>query len=223
VRGACYARRVSAYAKIPPRGPDDEPSDAAELASAVAGRVGRAGRKVRAEMRRASRALDGPRGTEVEALLADTNLPELSSENPLEALAVRIDREGDLWRNLALRELARIAWANRVAQVVAVLALLGDAGLALVAALGALFAGDGAGPRALLVGAGAAVLTVGALVVAWVCGSIRRVQTRVVSEALQRADVAELRLHRIAIALAARSANPAAYADSLARLERDAT
>ena len=43
-----------------------------------------------------------------------------------------------------------------------------------------------------------------------------------VRAALSRADVAELRLHRLGVALAWRKADAAKYAEALARLEREA-
>jgi hypothetical protein len=155
----------------------------------------------------------------VAALIADTNLPEVEGEDPLAALAKRLDREADLWRNLAIRELAHVAWANRIAHGASIVTMIGVVTLAGVAAFGALI--GGAGSRAVHVAAGALALAIGTVVVAWVCASIRKTQREIVRDALARADLAELRLHRVALAMAARTIDPERVRESLVRLERD--
>ena len=61
----------------------------------------------------ASRLAGAPAGTGIEGLLGDTNLPHLKGDRPLLELASRLDCEADLWRNLALRELARLEFRAR--------------------------------------------------------------------------------------------------------------
>ena len=55
-----------------------------------------------------------------------------------------------------------------------------------------------------------------------VSGRVRRAQREVVKDALARADLAELRLHRVSIVLASRKLEGDGYAAALLRLERDA-
>lgn len=221
-----YARGMSAYAKLPSKEPDtgEHPrvSEAVARAEKLASAVGSAvSSSVGTGLQKASRALEGPAGADVEALIADSNLPEVDADDPLAALARRLDREADLWRNLAIRELAHVAWANRIAHAASIVAIVGVVSLAFVAALGALFGGSSGG-RALLVGVAAAVLSLGALVATWTSGGVRRSQREIVRDALARADLAELRLHRIAMAMASCKADPEHARDVLARLEKDA-
>lgn len=197
---------MSAYSKLPSNDPENDPLQKAE-------RIAKAG------LRRATRALEGPTGADVAALIADTNLPEIEGEDALSALARRLDREADLWRNLAIRELAHIAWANRIGHAASIVTILGIVCLAGVAAFGALFGAGGA--RAVLVGVGALALALGTLAVSWSASATRRSQREVVREALVRADLAELRLHRVALAIAAVKLDPTNAPSAIARLEKD--
>lgn len=172
-------------------------------------------------VRRAARALAEPHGTEVEGLIGRTDLPALAGEDPLLELAERLDREADLWRNLAFREMARTAWSSRLLSALAIVVLVADGALGGIAALGALFGAE-AGSRALLVLTAAGVVTAALGVVWLVVHGNRRAQADTVRAALSRADVAELRLHRLGVALAWRKADAAKYAEALARLEREA-
>ena len=225
---AAKEERSSGYARLP-KIARDEASKALDVAEHAAERLAEGtkdaarhlGRDVGRGLRAASHAFDEPAGTKIEGLISEANLPALAGDDPLAELAARLDREGDLWRNLALRELARHAWAGRLAQIVAVVAVLGDAALACIAAMGALFGGEHAHEKLALILGGVASLTVGAIVVAWVSASSQRTQRAVAAEALARADVVELRLHRIGVALAARKIDPERARESLARLERD--
>jgi hypothetical protein len=167
--------------------------------------------------------MTAPAGTDVEGLLGAADLPAFADADPVASLAHRLDREADLWRNLALRELARLAWVDRIAQWVAIVAIVGDVGLGVVAAIAAIFGSEHAAGSTLLLGVAAAALTVGAVVVAFITMPIRRMQKAVANEALVRADLAELRLHRVAIVLAWKNQEPAVYQEALARLERDAS
>lgn len=172
-------------------------------------------------VRRAARAFAEPHGSEVEGLIGRTDLPALAGDDPLLELAERLDREADLWRNLAFRELARTAWSSRLLVALAIVVLVADAALGGIAALGALFGAE-AGARSVLVLTAAGVVTAALGVVWLVVHGNRRTQAEVVKGALARADVAELRLHRLGVALAWRKADAAKYAEALARLEREA-
>lgn len=174
-------------------------------------------------LRGASRVFEAPAGTDVESLVEETKLPKLPGDDPIAELARRLDRESDLWRNLAMREIARVAWAGRVAQLVAIFAVVAEVALGVVAGLGVMLGAEHAGGRALLVLAAAAGLTVGTLVAAGISGSVRRSLTETAREALERADTAERRLRRLAIVLAWRKGDPEKYADALTRYERDAS
>jgi phosphoglycolate phosphatase-like HAD superfamily hydrolase len=140
----------------------------------------------------------------------------------VESLALRLDREADLWRSVGLRELAQIGRTDRIGLVAAVVATLADLALAFVGGMTALFGAEGAVGRALLLLAAGFVATGGAAVVGLFTASNRKAQRARAAEALSRADLAELRLHRVGIALAVRKNDPAAYAAALERLERDA-
>jgi hypothetical protein len=166
----------------------------------------------------AKRALDAPRDAAVEALLDDTDLPELAEGDALGALAIRLDRESDLMRNLALRQMTRMAWSDRIAQTVAVFVALGGAALAVAAVLGALTNGDHAGRATLIVAAAAILVVTGGMV--WIVArSGARRAAEHAREAFARAQAAELRLERVAILLATRAADVKAYKAALARFE----
>lgn len=153
----------------------------------------------------AKRALDAPEGTEVSELLGDTDLPELGGDDdPLAALALRLDREADLMRNVALREMTRMAWSDRVAQTAAVVGALGNVGLAVVAVLGALVGGEHAGGRALLLGTAAVIVLAGTITAWLVARSGSRRAMDLAREALARAERTELRLEKLALRLASR-------------------
>jgi hypothetical protein len=196
---------------------------AARAGAAVRERASRAAQRVGEGIRRASGAFAAPTGAELEGLLAGVDLPEIGGDgDAVVGLAIRLDREADFWRGLALRSLARAAWADRVAQIIAVLAGIGGLALAVIGGLGALFGAAGEGGRALLVAAAAAALVVACLLVNLVSARVRRAQREVAREALARADLAELRLHRVSIVLALRKVEGAEYAAALLRLEHDA-
>jgi hypothetical protein len=170
-------------------------------------------------MRKASDVLGAPASTEVEELMKGTDLPELDGDDAIVELARRLDREADFWRALALKALGRAAWADRSAHLTAVVAALGCTALAAVAGLEAVF--GGAAIKGLLVLAGAAALLAGALMVAWVSSTIRKGQREIARESLTRADLSELRLHRVAVVMAIRKQDPTALPEALKRLERE--
>jgi hypothetical protein len=208
---------MSAYAKLP----DEDPETPAERALAAASnRANKVAAKVGHGLRRAGRELEAPANADVAALINESNLPEIVEGDALASLAQRLDREADLWRNLAIRELAHVAWANRIAHLASSLAMVGVLVLAGIGAFESLFAPSNG--RAALLGVSAAVLALGAGVATAASASVRRSQREVVRDALVRADLAELRLHRVAIAMAAVRAENAEARGAIARVERDA-
>lgn len=206
---------MAKYAKLP-----DEDSDAPKSKKDSTEEVVR---EVQKGLRVAKSAMVESPATSIEGLISQTNLPGLEGADPMRDLATRLDREADLWRNLAFREMARMAWSARFITGVAVLVVLSDLALAAVAGLGALFGAEQATGRALLVGVAAFVVTLALSVVPAIAIASRRGQQELVRAALSRADLAELRLHRVAIALDYKRMDEAKYLDALARLERDAT
>lgn len=168
---------------------------------------------------KASDVLTAPKASELEHMMASTELPEIEGDDPLGAMAVRLDHEAEFWRSLALRALTRAAWADRTANFGAALAMLGCAALAIVTGLQAMF---GAAPaRAWLIISGAVSLGLGAAITAWVAASIRRSQREIATDALERAGQSEQRLRRVAVALALRAHEPASSYESLKRLETE--
>lgn len=170
-------------------------------------------------LREAQRALAAPEATDLAPLLPHADLPELGGTDPLAALGVRLDREGDLWRSLALRGLGRIAWVDRTTQGVAVAAAVGEVAIAAVAAMSAVLGAEHAGARAVLFGIAAVVVMVGASVVAVVARGIRSTQKELADSALARAEAVEHRLARLAIVLEWKRSDAALYQDALARFE----
>lgn len=207
---------MSAYAELPSK-PGSKVDAALARAGVVAGSVGDG---LGEGLREAQKALAGPKGTDVEGLLGRTNLPGVEGEDALLDLARRLDHEADLWRNLAFRELANARWSHRMLHVVAGLEVVSAVTLAVLAGLGALFGSSA--DRGILLAVGAGVLAVGAGLFAGMMALVRRGQRETLREALARADLAELRLHRVAIALAGRQVAPELAGELLARLERDA-
>lgn len=172
-------------------------------------------------MRRAAEMVGAPSATELDSLVEGSDLPELGpGPDTLSALALRLDREADLWRALALKAMSRSAWADRTAHGASVVAAVGCVGLAGIAAMEALFSGA-TWHKALMVAVGGLLLVVGALVVGGAGSAIRRAQREVARESLARADLAELRLHRVAVVLAVRKEDPGAFVEALRRLERE--
>jgi hypothetical protein len=213
-REAVYLSAMSAYAKLP-----EVEKRVSDTVAKVASDVGNT---VQTGLSGVSRELGAPAGADVAALIAEANLPELAPEEALPSLARRLDREADLWRNLALRELAHVAWANRIAHLASAMTMFGVAALAVIAAILAFF-GAAAPERSLLLGVGALVLVMGAGAALWLSSSVRKSQREVVRDALVRADLAELRLHRIAVAMASMRAEGEIARSAIARLERDVT
>lgn len=167
---------------------------------------------------KADAALKGPTGSDVTALLDSTDLPELPTEGALGSLGVRLDREADLNRNLALRELGRVAWIDRVTLVVGLVAFLGEAGIAACATASTLVgAVEGRSGLFLLA---ALILAGGAAGVAAILGSSRRMHRDMAMSSLASARGREEDLFRLGVAMEWRTAGPTLYQEALARLER---
>lgn len=203
---------MAKYAKLPDEPSSKKNEDADEVV-----------REVSKGLRVAKAAMTESAATSIEGLISQTNLPALDGDDPLHDLATRLDREADLWRNLAFREMARMAWSARFITGVAVLVVLSDLALAAVAGLGALFGAEQAAGRSMLVGVAAVVVTLALAVVPAIALASKRSQRELVQSALSRADVAELRLHRVGIALAYKRTDETRYMEALTRLERDAS
>lgn len=170
---------------------------------------------------RAKAALAEPPAHELEALISSADLPEIAADAPLSSLSRRLDHEGDLWRSVALRALSRAAWADRILQASGIVVGLGAIALAVIAALGALFGATLVAERLWLIGGALLSLAVGAALVTWLSGSIRRAQREIAREAMLRADLIELRLHRIGMVKALFHIDEEAGRQALLRLERD--
>lgn len=156
-------------------------------------------------------------------LLSQADLPELSQSDPLASLASRLDREADFWRAVAMRQLARAAWTERLGVTSSILLLVGGVVLASIAAFRALFAtkGHSGDATAMLVGVGLGVLLVAAVAVGSLAGRLRRGQMEAVRDAMSRADLAEVRIHRIALLLELRGQGKDGYVAALSDLESD--
>jgi hypothetical protein len=172
-------------------------------------------------LQKASDALEEPQGAELDGLYASADLPALDLADPIGSIVARLDRESDLFRGIALRALARAGWADRIAQGSSLFMGLGAAALAVIAALAALFGADSAWPRVLLLGSALSALSVGAGVVTLISSSVRRAQREIARDALERADLVELRLHRVGVVTALLQTDEASGKRALDRLERD--
>ncbi len=165
----------------------------------------------------AKSALEAPSGAALESLIEGTDLPELADGDALSALARRLDRDSDLMRNIALRELTRAAWSDRIAQTFAVLTAIGTVALGVVAVLALLGSGEHATGRALIVAAATLALVAGGALVWIVARSGARRASTLATESLARAHQAELRLERVAHLLALREADPKAFKAALSK------
>ena len=202
---------------------DGVAGEIARVGSALRGRLSpvasRVGASVQAGLGRVGEALEDPGGELGAALLERADLTELHGEAPLVSLAMRLDREADLWRGVALRQLERAAWAGRLAVIGAAVGLLGEIALAAIGGFRALFGGEIAGAE--LLGASAAILALGMICAGWALARGRQSQLEIARSALMRADLAEVRLHRVAALLELRSVDPARYGEALGTLEAD--
>lgn len=166
----------------------------------------------------ANAALAAPEGAELAPLLAATDLPELPADGPLGSIGVRLDREADLLRNVALRELARVGWMERVTLLVLVATVVCEVLVAACATFSALMGAEGRGG---LFALAAIILAGSAGGVAAVISRSRAAHRALATDALARARVIEQRIFRLALVMEWRAAGPVLYQDALARLERD--
>lgn len=167
----------------------------------------------------ANAALTTPEGAELAPLLAATDLPELPSEGPLGSMGVRLDREADLLRNVALRELARVGWMERISLMVIIAAVVSEVAVAGCATLSAMI-GSGEG-RAGLFALAALILAGAAGGTTFAIARSRAAHRALAAESLTRARKVEERIFRLALVMEWRAAGPELYQDALARLERD--
>jgi hypothetical protein len=199
---------------------------AAEVGASIEKKVApvaeRAARAFESGMSTASRALEDPTTSAMAAeLRAEAELPELGGDDALASLAKRLDREADLFRGIAMRQLARAAWMDRLGITGSAISLAGVVVLAAIAGFRALFAPDGAELVAVLLGVGAALLLAGSMALGRTAARIRTGQAEAAREALGRADLAEARLHRVAALMEMRRADPEKFRAALGELERD--
>lgn len=169
---------------------------------------------------RAGAALATPDSADVTSLLAAVDLPELAADGPLGALALRLDREADLLRGVALRELARVSWVSRITQTMVVATATCAIAVAACAVVLAIFGMTLEGRLGLLVLA-AGVVGAAGVGVAASAARMRAAHTELAHDALARARTIEDRLFRVGLTMEWKSAGPTLYQDALARLERD--
>jgi len=157
----------------------------------------------------AEAALAAPEAANLAPLLGAVDLPEVQGEGPLGALSVRLDREADLLRGIALRELARVSWIGKIAQTIVVAAGVAE----ILVGLGAAMSSGGQFLLAAFVIAGAAG------VVALAAQVSRKAHASLAHDALERARTIEDRIFRLAIAMEWRAGDRGLYQEALARLE----
>lgn len=184
----------------------------------VAGRVEDA---VRSGVGRVEQALDDPAKSLGNDLLDQANLPEIESDNPLVSLGARLDREADFWRGVAMRQLTRAAWMDRLSVSGTVVLLVGVVVLASIAAFRALVASDAAVQVTILLGVAALFLLIGAATIQRATTKVRQGQLEVARDALMRSDLAESRLHRLAAIIEMRTSDQEGYRTALRELESD--
>lgn len=205
-------------------------ADARDKAAVIGGKVAAnvkpvadaVGTRVRAGLGKVGDALRVDEAASLPAeLLSQADLPDIAADDALASLALRIDREADFWRGVAMRQLARAAWTERLGVTGSLLLLIGGVVLAAIAAFRALFATEGGSATAMLLGVGIGVLLVASLAVGRLLARLRQGQMDAVRDALTRADLAEVRLHRIALLMELRSAARDGYVAALEGLEAD--
>jgi len=178
--------------------------------------------KLTANLRRARAALGDEALAALERSLRDgADLPELALDDPLLALTVRLDREADQWRRLALEQQLHARRAGRFALAMMVVAAMLLVALVTTTLLSLLFSATDLGGRAWLVlSVSAAIVFVmlsGARVARLARGDHAKDSVRAERHARRIEDV----LFRLGVWLALREADPESYAASLRR-EADA-
>ncbi len=166
----------------------------------------------------ASRSLARSNAETLESLLPTAPSPELLGADPLLALSTRLAAESDFWRRVGLRSLARSVIADRAGYVAAGLGVLAGLGLTVVAGLGGLFGAEHAAGKAGLLLAGAFIAFTAQGAAFAFTHAVRRSQREAANAAFARAEQAERRLHRIAVAGSLRLSDPAAFREALDRI-----
>lgn len=209
------AGKAAAKAKVVAEVLEETATEAAEtLEEGAKGALTRLERGVA----KANRALAAPEGADLAPLLVATDLPELATSGALGSLGTRLDREADLYRNVALRELGRVAWIDRVTLTLIVVAFLGEGAIATTATLSAL-AGAIEG-RGGLFALAATILAVAGAGVAALVASSRRMHRALATEAIERSRAIEESLFQLAVVMEWRGTEAPLFQDALARLER---
>lgn len=175
-------------------------------------------RSVSGGLQAATRRIDDERADWIR-FLERTELPDVRGDDPIAELAVRVHREADFWRSVAVR--AMRPGASRTIALGAT--LVGLSGGLFLAALGGLRGLFGTDATAGQLWAAAGALALGVALALAAAAWLDRVASRAASDALARADQAEKRLQRIAALLALRRADPEAFRAALERLERAAS
>lgn len=197
---------------------EEKAQDAAEALEETAhDAAGALGVKAQVALATANQALAAPEGADLAPLLGATDLPELPAEGALGSLGVRLDREADLYRNVALRELGRVAWIDRVTLTIVVFAFLGEAALAAAAGFSAIVGAiEGRGG---LFALAATILAVAPAGMAAIVASSRRMHRQLATEALERSRAIEERIFQLGLAMEWRATESSLFQDALARLE----
>lgn len=228
--------RRGAWNRLPNMGQNESPepeSKPQNSARTVIGNVGaavqngigpmadRVGDAVRSGVGSVEKALDDPAKSLAAEMLEQAKLPEIAGEDSLASLGIRLDREADFWRGLALRQLSRAAWMERLSISSTVVLLIGVILLASIGAFRALVASDAAIHVSILLGASALLLVLGAITMQRATSKVRQGQLDVARDALERSDLSESRLHRLAALMEMRASDPEGYRKALHELESD--
>jgi len=130
---------------------------------------------------------------------------------------VRLDREADLYRNVALRELGRVAWIDRLTLIVTVVAFVGEAAIAAAVAFTAIVGAlEGRGSMFALA---AIILGAAPAGVAAIVASSRRLHRDLADDALARSRSIEDRIFQLGLVMEWRTTEAPLFQDALARLE----
>lgn len=176
---------------------------------------------VRSGVGSVEKALDDPGKNAAPEMHEQANLPEITRDDPLISLGARLDREADFWRGVAMRQLSRVAWMDRLSISSTVVLLIGVVVLASIGAFRALVASEAAVYVTALLGASTLLLILGAATIQRATAKVRQGQLEVTREALARSDLAEARLHRLAAILEMRASDQEGYRTALRELESD--
>jgi hypothetical protein len=141
-----------------------------------------------------------------------TDMPGIGADDPLGDLAIRLDRQADFFRELAIDAMRPGAVRGAMVGLVVTLAIV-TAGLGLVATWRA-FSGEGAIEGLPHLAGAIAIAGIASGVVGWI---VERGRAAVAHEALSRAEEAEARLCRVAELIALEKHDRDALVEVLAR------